>query len=90
MPTYAQAPGPTRPPSRALNGGLYTGAPFSTGAPWANVPLEPDSNVYIQKGSAESPPGARGQTMSSRPGSTTARAVDTVVNDVLEMAFSIT
>lgn len=29
-------------PPRKLNGGLYTGEPFAPGAPWANVPVEPE------------------------------------------------
>jgi hypothetical protein len=93
MPSYAQAPGPTPAPPRALNGGLYTGASFAPRAPWANVPLEPDSNVYIQKGLTMGhvpPPGARAQTMSSRASSTPAHADDSVVDNVLEMAFSTT
>lgn len=89
---YAQAPGPTPAPPRMLNGGLYTGAPFLKGAAWANVPMEPDSNVYIQRGLAlghTAPPGAVAQTVSARAGSTPAPAVDTVVNEVLEMAFPL-
>ena len=30
-------------PPRQLNGGLYTGEPFKPNAPWANVPVVPDS-----------------------------------------------
>lgn len=30
-------------PPRKLNGGLYTGEPFQKDAPWANVPVIPDS-----------------------------------------------
>ena len=30
-------------PKPRLNGGLYTGEPFKTGAPWANVPVIPDA-----------------------------------------------
>jgi len=36
----------TPPPPASLNGGLYTGEPFAKGAPWANVPVLPDSGVY--------------------------------------------
>jgi hypothetical protein len=69
---YAEARSGAIPP-RALNGGLYTGAPFEAGAPWANAPIVPDSNVYIRSGLTIGnvpPPGARTQTIGDRGGST--------------------
>ena len=47
-------------PDAPLNGGLYTGEPFAKGAPWANVPLIPDTDYMIGIGlkSANPPPGA--------------------------------
>jgi hypothetical protein len=90
MPLYAQAPGHTTPPPRALNGGLYTGAPFLARSGWGNVPLEPDSNVYIRKGLTighTAPPGASSQAVSKRPGSSVCPATETVVNRTLEMEF---
>lgn len=30
-----------------LNGGLYTGEPFQKGAPWANVPMKPETGHYM-------------------------------------------
>lgn len=34
-------------PDRSLNGGLYTGEPFKEGAPYANVPVIPDTGYMI-------------------------------------------
>lgn len=48
-------------PEPSLNGGLYTGEPFQKGAPWANVPIVPDSGYMIHYGlqmGANPPPGA--------------------------------
>lgn len=33
-------------PGPALNGGLYTGTPFTRDAPWRNFPVEPEAGVY--------------------------------------------
>jgi hypothetical protein len=35
------------PTSPALNGGLYTGAPFLDGAPWRNYPARPETGNMI-------------------------------------------
>lgn len=45
------------PPSRALNGGLYTGEPFVKNAPWANVPVIPDTDymTHVNLRSANPP-----------------------------------
>ncbi len=59
------------PPKPSLNGGLYTGQPFAPGAPWANVPVEPDAGymVHYNLRSANPPPGALYQYPGSiRPG----------------------
>lgn len=42
-PASASAAAYEAPPGPSLNGGLYTGAPFARGAPWANVPVTPDA-----------------------------------------------
>lgn len=34
------------PPPPSFNGGLYTGEPFQTGAPWRNYPVTPDAGYY--------------------------------------------
>jgi len=63
--------GPVPPPPPSLNGGLYTGKPFDKGAPWANIPVTPDSGVYVNKNllSANPPPGANTQYPGNiRPG----------------------
>jgi len=63
--------GPVPPPKPSLNGGLYGGAPFTPGAPWANVPVTPDVDVYIHQNlrSANPPPGATTQYPGNiRPG----------------------
>ena len=36
----------TPPPPPALNGGLYTGAPFPADAPWRNFPVTADAGFY--------------------------------------------
>lgn len=36
------------PPPPSLNGGLYTGTPFQKNAPWANVPVVPDTTFILQ------------------------------------------
>lgn len=48
-------------PPRALNGGIYAGEPFLPGAPWANVPATPTTEVLMreQLASARPPPGAQ-------------------------------
>ena len=48
-------------PEPSLNGGLYSGEPFQKGAPWANVPIVPDSGYMIHHGlrlGGDPPPGA--------------------------------
>lgn len=48
MASYAQAyNAPPNVPPPALNGGLYTGEPFAKDAPWANVPVVPDTAYLI-------------------------------------------
>jgi hypothetical protein len=49
---------PVPPPS--LNGGLFTGEKFIAGAPWGNIPVSPETDVYIHTNlkSAHPPPGA--------------------------------
>lgn len=61
-------------PKPSLNGGLYTGAPFTENAPWANVPVVPDASYMIHYNlrSANPPPGAIYQYPgSTRPGNNT-------------------
>lgn len=55
------------PPPR-VNGGLYTGKPFSDDAPWRNFPSTPDTSfmTQVQLRSAQPPPGA---TLQPPPGS---------------------
>jgi hypothetical protein len=38
---------PIEIPGPKLNGGLYTGEPFLPGAPWANVPVVPETGYMI-------------------------------------------
>jgi hypothetical protein len=47
-------------PNAPLNGGLYTGEPFAKGAPWANVPIVPDTDymIHVALKSANPPPDA--------------------------------
>lgn len=57
-----------------VNGGLYTGEPFQSGAQWANVPVQPDAVVMVQQNllSANPPPGAIAHVPSAlRPGNNT-------------------
>jgi hypothetical protein len=35
-------------PPRAVNGGLYTGAPAAPGAPWGNVPIVPEPHIMAK------------------------------------------
>lgn len=48
-------------PPRALNGGLYTGEPFAEGAPYANIPVFPDTGFMIHYNllHADPPPAAK-------------------------------
>ena len=56
-------------PPPQLNGGLYTGAPFLAGAPWANVPMKPDTVWLTQNGfKALVPEGNRQFADAQRPG----------------------
>jgi hypothetical protein len=47
-------------PSPSLNGGLYVGKPFDKNAPWANIPVTPDTGymMYYNLQSANPPPEA--------------------------------
>lgn len=66
------------PPSK-LNGGLFIGDPFATGAPWANVPVRPSSAYMINQNlsSANPPPNAIFQmTKGYRPGNNTDDEID--------------
>jgi hypothetical protein len=59
------------PPPPSLNGGLYTGEPFQTNAPWANMPVTPEGTYMTSANlqSANPPPGAQQQYAGSlRPG----------------------
>lgn len=62
--SYASIP----PPS--LNGGLYTGEKFQKNAPWATVPVIPDSGymLYHNLKTANPPEKARTQYGNVRPG----------------------
>lgn len=63
------------PPAPVLNGGLYSGRPFSAGSPWGNVPVTPDAGYMTSVNllSADPPPGATTQFASTsfRPGNNT-------------------
>lgn len=64
-----QTPVPNKTP--VLNGGLYTGQPFQSGATWGNYPVTPDAVTYVQKNlmSANPPPEALRHIPSTpRPG----------------------
>lgn len=58
-------------PPPSINGGLYTGEPFASDAPWRNFPSMPDASYAIQRNllSAQPPPGAASQPPGTlRPG----------------------
>ena len=58
----------------ALNGGLYTGEPFKSGAPWANVPVRPTTAymTHVNLQSANPPTQALYQMQHGyRPGNNT-------------------
>ena len=60
-----------QPPPPSVNGGWYTGTPFSECAPWRNFSVTPDVSFMIHQNlrSADPPPGAINQYPSSyRPG----------------------
>lgn len=58
-----------------LNGGLYTGEPFTKNAPWGNVPFKPETGSLLQEAlpSANPPPLATFHYPSAnhRPGNNT-------------------
>ena len=56
--SYIDPSDPVSIPERKVNGGLYTGEQFSTGAAWANIPVVPDAEVLIAENlkSANPPP----------------------------------
>lgn len=41
--------GYTQVPPPSLNGGLYSGEPFERNAPWANVPVTPETTFMINE-----------------------------------------
>lgn len=58
-------------PEPKLNGGLFTGKPFTKGAPWANIPVTPDAGYMtnINLRSANPPAAALTQYPgNNRPG----------------------
>jgi|APGre2960657373_1045057.scaffolds.fasta_scaffold09434_4 hypothetical protein len=42
-------------PPRKVNGGLYTGEPAKMNAPWANVPIVPETHLYMEKLGSDAP-----------------------------------
>lgn len=60
---YIDWTGPVPVPPRAVNGGLYTGKPFAAGAPWGNVPVEPEPGAYALHLKATGAPPPTGETM---------------------------
>lgn len=69
--SYIDPAEPTSIPPRQVNGGLYTGTPFPTGAAWGNVPVVPDAEVLVRENlkSANPPPNAHHFVPSyTRPG----------------------
>jgi hypothetical protein len=58
-----------------LNGGLYTGEPFKENAPWANIPVKPETGTLINENlkSANPPPFAQFHYVGGehRPGNNT-------------------
>lgn len=67
--SYIDMVQPNGVPPRALNGGLYTGAPFKQNAPWANVPVVPEADSYTKNlESANPPPNAIFIPSFTRPG----------------------
>ncbi len=40
---------PVPPPQPRANGGLYTGKPFPTDAPWRNFPVIPDATYMVSE-----------------------------------------
>jgi hypothetical protein len=60
--SYIPAPRPT------LNGGLYTGEPFAKNAPYANIPVVPDTEhiIHYNLRSANPPP----EAITQYPGTT--------------------
>jgi hypothetical protein len=56
------------PPKPTLNGGLYTGEPFAKNAPYANIPVVPDTGYMIHYNlrSANPPP----EAITQYPGTT--------------------
>lgn len=87
---YAEARGSGVPSRPAHNGGLYTGAPFQRGGGWANVPIAPESDTFVQRGLTMGntpPPGATSQLVriTVPAGSEPARGF--VTDDRLGMRF---
>lgn len=54
-----ELPSPVPAPALRVNGGLYTGKPFSEDAPWRNFPVIPDATYMVSENlkSAGPPPG---------------------------------
>jgi hypothetical protein len=40
---------PVPPPKPLVNGGLYTGKPFPSNAPWRNFPVTPDATYMVSE-----------------------------------------
>jgi hypothetical protein len=67
--SYIDWQSPVPYPGPSVNGGLYTGAQFPTGAAWGNIPITPNADTYTQNlTSANPPPGAMFIPSTTRPG----------------------
>lgn len=70
--SYVDKRQPFAVPPRSVNGGLYTGEPFHTNAPWGNVPVVPEADTYTQNlASANPPPDGMFIPSYTRPGNNT-------------------
>lgn len=45
--SYIDPSEPTGIPPRVMNGGLYGGEPFKTGAGWGNIPIVPEAHLMV-------------------------------------------
>lgn len=81
--SYIDPEEPSTIPARQVNGGLYTGTPFTAGAAWGNVPVVPNADVMVAQNlnTANPPPGAQlyvpGYT---RPGNNTQAPAHASIN----------
>jgi hypothetical protein len=61
---------PSDIPPRQVNGGLFTGEAFQHGAPWGNIPVVPEADIYVTQNLQRANPPPPHMAFAAIPGET--------------------